>query len=376
MRVKPVDPNRVATDNAMSAFRVAMRELQAGTPQVDAAGIRAPYEASKVATGQLGTGLQQALLQGGQAAQSQYASGLGEAQKTAAQFGISAGAGAAPTALQGNGAQLIAQQTQAQAAAAPMASTAWQQALERAAGAKIADATLSRSNLIASGSASLAGSLPGAISNEKQLGFQQDTAKKNFALAVGTAKDRATNDLRDYLLGITKVQTSAATSAENARIKRQALAQKSATDKAKLAQGNTKLAQGQQSLEIKKRASTASAKGLKGISGAVKALSGTSTSGAKPITGYKVTYLADPEGISAGGPPVTLTVKDPNTAQPPSGYIKPKSVVGQPVYGQAGSKTTKGISRSQWDTQMRALLAQNPGQAAAIKAFLGPRPKK
>lgn len=370
-RIKPIDPNQVATNNAMSAFRTALAQLQASTPQVDSNAIYAPYRASQAVTGQLGQGLQTAVTQAGQAAQNQYNTGFGEAQKTAAQFGISAGAGAQPTALANNGNQMIAQQTQAQAAAAPMAATAWQQLLERSAAAKVSDANLQRQNSLVSAEQSLSGSIPGAIQNEKQLGFQQDTARKNFALAVGTQKDRATNDLRDYLLGITKAQTSAQTAAANTGVKKAALAQKTQNDKAKLRVS-------QQSLALKQRASTAQATGLKGVTQAVKALSGTtSAAGTKKVAkGWDVQVVPwDEEQGVATGKAQTMHVPDKRKA--PAGFHLVKGASAATHYETVPTSAgSAGLTRATWDTQYRALLAQNPGQTAAVRALLGPRPKK
>lgn len=375
-KIKPIDPNQVATNNAMSAFRTALAQLQSSTPAVDSNAIYAPYRASEAVTGQLGQGLQTAVTSAGQAAQTQYGAGLAEAQKNAAQFGISAGAGANPTALTGDTGGLIAQQTQAQAAAAPMAATAWQQLLERSAGAKVADAQLQRQNSLVSGEQQLSAGLPSAIQNEKQLGFQQDTAKKNFALAVGTAADKRTNDLRDYLLGATKAQTSANSAATNAEIKKASLAQKTKNDAAKLRVS-------QDALAVKKTAAaqkTATAKGIQGISQVNSFLkTSAGAKGAKPITGYKVTYLADPNGISAGGPPVTLTVKDPNTAQPPSGYTKPPGSAATAVYGQATAGAKATLSLSKWTQALAQLKAANKGRGipdSELIPLLPPKPKK
>lgn len=376
-KIKPIDPNQAATDNAMSAFRTALAQLQASTPQVDANAIRAPYQAASVATGQLGAGLQSALAQSGQAASDQYTRGLGEAQKTAAQFGISAGAGAQPTALQNTGSQLLAQQTQAQTAAAPMATTAWQQLLERTSAAKVADANLQRQAGLTAAEQSLSGSIPGAIRDEKQLGFQQDTAKKNFALAVGTQRDRATNDLRDYLLGVQKTQTSAATAAANTDVKKKQLAQKTSNDAAKLRVSQDKLA-------LDRRTKQATASGLKGVAAAAKALGGASTKpGTKSVpAGWDVTVVSlDPDTGEAGTETQTLpNIKDARPSQQgfaggvPKTYKIISSTPARRTVATAGGSAS--ITRSTWDTQYRALLAQNPGRQAEVKAFMGPRPKK
>lgn len=375
VRPKPIDPNQQANANAMSAFRTALAQLNQSTPPVDSAAIYAPYRASEQVTGQLGQGYQQAVLNSGAQAQSQYGDALKQAQGQAAAFGISAGAGANPTALQNTGAAPLAQQTNAYAAAAPAAAAQWQALLERTAGAKVADAQAARDQGLVSARQSLAGALPGAIQNEEQLGFQKQTQRDNIGLARTqlTAKQRA--DLQDYTLGAAKVQTSASNAAESAAIKRASLAEKTSTDAAKLKQGARKLAQGDQALAIKRRATQATAKGLKGIPAAAKALSGgVSSASSNTVSGYYVSITPGPNSVDAGAPARKLFAKDPSNVKIPSGWQR--SGDPQPVKGPTTTtKTTTNITPAQWDTQMRALLAQNPGRAGEIKAFLGPRPK-
>lgn len=369
---KPLDPNAQASQNAMSAFRTALAQLNATTPAVDANAIRAPYAASEQITGQLGAGFQQATNAAGQQAQQQYAQARDAAQQHAAQFGISAGAGANPTALTDNGTAALAQQGAAYSAAAPAATAQWQALLERTAGAKVGEAQVARDAGLTSARQSLATSLPGAIQNEKQLGFQEQTQRDNMGLARSQLTAKQISDLQQYELGAAKVNQSGQVAQTKAQQSAASIAERRRHDLATETAANKKLSQGDQALQIKRRASTASAKGLKGVPAAVKALSGSTGTGTKPVTGYKVTYVADGNGVNAGAPPVSLFVKDPKSAKPPAGYLP--NTTGQPVYGQAG-KTTQGVTPAAWDAQMRSLLAQNPGQGAAIKAFLGPRPK-
>lgn len=374
-RPKPIDPNVQANQNAMSAFRTALAQLNSTTPAVDANAIYAPYRASEQITGQLGQGFQQHVLDSGAQAQQQYGNALGQAQQQAAQFGISAGAGANPTALQNTGAAPLAQQTNAYAAAAPAAAAQWQALLERTAGAKVADAQLQRETGLTQARQSLATALPGAIQNERQLGFQQQTQKENMGLARSQLTAKQIADLQDYTLGTVKAQTSATNAAETARIKRASLAEKSATDKAKLKQGQQKLAQNQQSIAIRARAQQATAKGLKGVPAALKALSGTTSGGStkKAAKGWDVTVaVMDPDTGEPTGD--TKVLRLPDKRKIPKGF---KFVSAETHYSTVPNTPGKtGITPAQWDAQMRGLLAQNPGRASEVKAFLGPRPKK
>lgn len=376
VRVKPIDPNAQAQQNAMSAFRTALAQLHASTPAVDQNAIYAPYRASEQVTGQLGQGLQQAVLGSGQAAQTQYGNALDQAQQHAAQFGISAGAGANPTQLQNTGAAPLAQQTNAYAAAAPMSTAAWQQALERSAAAKVSGAELARAQGLTSAEQSLSASIPGAISNEKNLAFRQQTQRQNIGLARTQLTAKQNADYNRNVVSQQGITSRAGTAAEAARIRRASLVEKTATDQAKLAQGNRKLAQGDQSLAIRRRASQATAKGLKGVSAAAKALQGGATSASsKTVSGYNVGIVPGPNSVDAGANPRTIFAKDPAAVKLPAGWVR--SGDPKPVSGPATTtKTTTSITPAQWDIQMRSLLAQNPGQSAAVKAFLGPRPKK
>lgn len=366
---KAPDPDQVASQNAMAAFRTALAQVKASTPPVDAAAIRAPYAASEAITGQLGAGFQQATNAAGQQAQQQYAQARDAAQQHAAQFGISAGAGANPTALTDNGTQALAQQGAAYSAAAPAATAQWQALLERTAGAKVGEAQVARDAGLTSARQSLATSLPGAIQNEKQLGFQEQTQRDNMGLARSQLTAKQINDLQQYELGAAKVNQSARTAATSAGIKRDALAEKTSNDQAKLRVS-------QDTVALKRRSQQATAQGLKGIAAATKALSGTtSKSGTKKVAkGWDVQVVTyDPEADATGTKVQTLHV--PDKRKIPKGYkqVGSASTHYETVPTSAGSA---GLTASQWDVQMRALLAQNPGRGADVKKFLGPRPKK
>lgn len=368
-RPKAPNMNQQANANAMTAFRTALSQLQSSTPPVDQAAIYAPYRQSEAVTGQLGQGLQSSLLQSGQAAQDQYAKAQATAQQSAAQFGIGSGGTAAGTAIQNTGAAPLAQQTNAYAAAAPQAATQWQQLLERSAAAKVAGATTDRNNLIAQGSANLSTALPTAIGNEKTRLFQAQTQRFNEGLARTqlTAKQQA--DMRNYGLGVAKVQQSGAVAATKAGQTQQSLAERKRHD---LATEGTSAA----SVALRARASQATAKGLKGVPAALKALGGTASSSGttKAYRGWDVTvqaldqYTKQPTGA-------TKVIRLPDKRKVPAGF---KFVSAEPHLATVpASSKSAGITPGQWDAQMRGLIAANPpGSTAAIKAFLGPRPKK
>lgn len=367
---------QTATKNAMNAFHTALAQLQGAIPAVDQNAVYAPYRASEAVAGQLGTGLQNSIQQAGQAASAQYTTGLGDAQKQAAQFGIAAGG--APTQLQNNGTGQLATQTNAYSSAAPAAAAAWQALLERTGAQAVSNANLNRSNTIASGDATLAGNIPTAIRDEETLANQKSASEANNAYLRSSLSQKGQAEYDSNLLkqeginaGITKtkLQQSGANSRNSASI-----------TAANSRSANSITAANQRSnAALKAKTKTATAAGLKGVAAITAAITKTTTTkGAKPITGYEVTYPSDPNGVNAGAPSLTTYVPAGKNQQPPTGYLSPLNQ-GKPVYGQATGTSTKGgggLSASQWDTYMRTLLAQNPGATAAIKAYLGPRPKK
>lgn len=370
MPAQPKPPAPTATDTAMAAFHTALSQLQGAIPQVDPNAIYAPYRSSEAVAGQLGTGLQNSVLQSGQAAQAQYQAGLGEAQKQAAQFGIAAGG--QPTALENAGTPALAAQTNAYAAAAPAASAAWQALLEKAGATAVNTANQNRAGTIASGTASLASSIPGLINDAKTQAFQAKSEKFNEALANSQLTAKQAADLRSYDLGAAKVTTSASTAATNAEIKREALAEKTATDKAKLKQGAQKIAQGQVKLTA---AQTKAAKGLTGVAAAVKALTPTTSksSTTRAAKGFDVTIQPwDTANNKPNGPVKTMHAATKNFSPP--GY---KNVGATTHYESVPSASVStGVTKAAWDAQYRSLLGQNPGKGSQIKALLGPRPAK
>lgn len=363
---------------AMTTFRTALAQLKATAPQVNTAAIQAPYDAASAATGQLGQGLQQSLANVGQQAQAQYNTGLGQAQQQAAQFGISAGAGANAAPVQNTGTGYLANQTQAQMAAAPQAAAAWQQLLMRTAAAKIGDAQAQRQNVIDTGSANLATALPGYIQTERDNAFKTKVERFNEGVTKTQLNAKQNQMLNDYSLGAAKVQQSARSAATSASIKRDALKQKAATDAAKLAQGDRKLNQGAQALAIKKRASQATAQGLKGIASVTSALtkSGTTKSGTtKAAKGWDVQAQQTDSSGAPLGPPKQIHVADKRFL--PAGW---KAIGTATTHYETVPVTSSsaggGLTAKSWTTYYRSLLAQNPGGDAAIRAFLGPKPKK
>lgn len=366
-KAAPVTP----TSTAMGAFRTALAQLQASTPQVDAGAIRAPYVASEQVTGQLGAGYQAAEQQAAQAAQAQYAQAQQQAQGHAAAFGISAGAGANPTALSDNGTAQLAQQGQAYTAAAPAATAQWQALLERTAGAKVSDAQLQRSQGLTAAQQSLATSLPGAIGNEEDRAFQRHTQSFNERLAESQLTDKEAADLRQYGIDVGK-------------LKLQGQQFDTTTD---INRGKLKVQQ--DTLKLKQRAASIQKTGLKGVPGAVSALTAAAT--AKPPKAGSTTKVArgwdvqvvsyDPESDATGTKITTVQVPDKRHA--PAGFKIVAGTTAKPHYDTVPARTGQtgalGVTKSLWDAQFRSLMAQNqdvPNAAAQIKRLLGPRPKK
>ncbi len=363
--------DQAATGNAMAAFHTALAQLQGAVPQVDPTAIYAPYRASEAVAGQLATGMQGSIQQAGQAAQNQYAAGRDLAQQHAAQFGISAGAGANPTQLQDSGTPALAAQTNAYASAAPAAGSAWQALLERTGAAQVNAAQQNRANTIASGTASLSATIPSLIGDAKTRAFQAKTEKFNEGLAKSQLTQKQNAALNSYELGAAKVNTSANTAATSAQIKRDALAEKTATDKAKLKQGAQKIAQGQVKLTA---AQTKAAKGLSGVPAAIKALTPAASKGSttRAAKGFDVTI--QPWDFANNKPNGPVTTKHASRADwSPPGY---KNVGSTTHYESVPSASvSSGVTPAQWDAQYRSLLGQNPGKGAQIRVALGARPK-
>jgi hypothetical protein len=353
----------------MSAFRTALAQLNSSTPAVDSAAIYAPYRASEAVTGQLGTGLQQAELNSGQAAQSQYGNALSTAQQQAAQFGISAGAGANPTALQNTGAAPLAQQTNAYAAAAPAAAAQWQALLERTAGAKVADAQLQRETGLTQARQSLATALPGAIQNEEQLGFQKQTQRENMGLAYSqlSAKDR--QYAQQYGLDALKLKLDAGTTAARTDLE---------TRRYNETVRHNKATEAGAAVRAQRLAKTNKVLGVSQVLSAIKIATPSASSTTKVAKGWDVQVQPyDKDGNPLG--PVTK-MHGPSADWAPAGY---KNVGGATThYNTAPAKpgATPGLKLSQWNKGVGILMTNNPGmsKAQAMKYMqqITPKPKK
>lgn len=376
--IKPLSADQQATNNAMTAFRTALAQLQASTPPVDAAAIRAPYTASEAVTGQLGAGYQQAAQTAGNNASAQYTQGLNDAQKAAAAFGISAGANADAATLQNNGSQPIATQTLANTTAAAAAVPQWQNLLERAAANKVSDASIARQNSLVSGQQSLAANLPGAIMNEKTLANQESASRANNAYLRSslTAKQQAQYDSNTLAQERIDSGTNTATANRNAANQRSQASINAANQR----QSKSLAAADQRQSKALKAAQTkATAKGIQGISALNSGLKTTGTKGTKPVVGYKVTLVASPNGVNAGAPNQYLTVKDPKSFTPPAGWTIPTGTAPVAVYGQAGAGTSGTLSLSRWNQLFAQLRAANRGTGvsdAELRPLMPPRPKK
>jgi hypothetical protein len=347
-----------ATDAAMNAFRVALKQLQTTVAPVDQGAIYAPYRQSEAVTGQLGTGYQTAMQNAGNAASSQYTTGLNAAQEAAARFGISAGSGAGPTALQNTGTEGIAKQTQADSASAAAGTAAWQALLERAAAAKVSDATLQRSGLLSQAGAQLATNIPSAIGNEKQLDFQRHASDANNAYLLSSLDQKGQDSFRQYILDQQKLATGAQ------------------HDNATLTLAQQRLAETQRHNLETEKATTAKQKqaakaGIKGISQASAALRGPKPSSTtKTAKGWDVQVQpVDEDGEMIGS---VTTLRLPSKTVP-KGY---KFISAKTHYENLPSSAASTFSWSRYKRALAILKSQNPGvPVGQLIPLLGPTPK-
>lgn len=279
-----------ANTSALNAFHTALQQLKASTPAVNTVPILAPYQAAETAASQLGTGLQQAEANAGQTAQNQYTQGLGDAQARAASFGISAGAGANPTALSNNGSAGIANISQAQQAAAPQAAAAWQALLQRTGATAVSNAQLARQQGLTTAGQTLAASLPTLIGNAKQQALQDRTETDNLNLAKSQLSEKQIESMNaDELkkFGITSANTRSANSIAAAGQRSQN------TINAENTRQNKALAQ-------------AKSKGIQGLSQALGVLKvpGSTSGGTRQAKGFDA--LIQPWGVDSNGKPVAL----------------------------------------------------------------------
>lgn len=363
--VAPKAPAVTPTSTAMDAFRMALAQLNASTPAVDSNAIYAPYRASEAVTGQLGQGYQQAEQQAGAAAQQQYATGRDQAQQRAAAFGISAGAGANPTALTDNGTQALASQTAAYTAAAPAATAQWQALLERTAGAKVSDAQLAREQGLTAAKQSLSTALPGAIGNEEDRAFQKKTEADNMGLALTqlSAKDR--QFAQQYGLDALKLKLQGQQQNTTNTISQDRLDE-----------------QKRHNLQTEKgarvRAQKAAAKGAQGMPQVLAALkiSGSSTSSKRTAKGWDVTIQPwDTANDKPSGPVKVIHAARSDYAPP--GY---KNVGNATTHYESVSATSGGgMTLAQWNKAVGVYQTYNKvSRAQAIKAVqqITPRPPK
>lgn len=362
----PVTPQ----DAALAAFHTALAQIQGAVPAVDPNAVMAPYKASEVAAGQLGTGLQGSVLQSGQAAQQQYQQGLGQAQQQAAQFGIAAGG--SPTQLQNNGTQQLATQTNAYAAAAPAAAAAWQALLERTGANAVNTANQNRASTIASGSTSLAASIPSLINDAKTQAFQQKTEGFNERLAETQLTDKQAADLRDYNLNVTKANNTAANDKTTTSISASRLAETKRHDRAT-----------EKGLATRARAAAKTgAKGIPQVLAALKISTGTGATTTKAAKGFDV--QVQPWGIKSDGttgalgPAVTKHLPRLDATLPGYKILTNTATTHYetvPSSGTAGG----GMTLAQWNKAVGIYQQYNGvSKSDAVKAVqqITPRPPK
>lgn len=363
----PQAPATTAVDDAMSAYRTALAQLNPAP--IDATAIRAPYQQAEQATQQLGAGYGQMVQQAGDAASQQYTQGLNEAQKAAAAFGISAGAGANPTALQNTGAAPIALQTQANTAAAVGAAPQWQHLLESAAAGKIADATTQRQAGLDSAQASLASSIPGLIGSAQDRRFQAKTEKFNEGLALSQLTAKQAADLRAYNLDVTKANNSTATASANTKVSQLRLDE---TKRHDLATEKGAATRGKQ----------AAAKGAKGIPQVLSALKISTTKGSatqKAAKGFDVQVQPwDTANNKPNGPAVTKHLPRLDVTLPGYKVLTGTATTHWETVPSKGSKSG-GMSLAQWNKAVGIYATYNGvSRAEAAKAVqaITPRPPK
>lgn len=352
-----IDP---AYTDAFSLFRQTMGALRKYTPQVDQAAISAPYTAGQQAATSLATGLQNATNAQTQLSQQNYGTARNSAAQGVTGFSAAAGGGAGPT-IEDRGTSLIAQQGQTNANAALAAGTAWNQLLERMRAQAIDKAQLGRQDLISQGIASAATQIPGLTQQNRTRTFQQDTANKNYLLALGTQHDKESEAERQFLLGQIRANETAGY--------HQGLLDQGA---ARISQGDRKLA-AQEKLwqaQAKKAASVAKTFKIAGVPGALSTLRGPKSSSTKTQSGYSVTYQPSDEDGAYGSPTTVHGVAD--TWQPPAGTIVVAKVPNMTTGGAGGYK----FSWSRYKAAVGQLRAQNPGiTQQRITQILGPTPK-
>lgn len=370
-RAAPLTPQQTAE----GFFRSTLEQIRSLQKPVDTAAIAAPYTAAQGATTQLGAGLAQSLIGTGGQAQAQYNAGRNDAQQHAAAFGISAGAGANPMALEDNGSQLIGQQTQAQAAAANQAAAAWNQLLERTKAAATSKAVSDRAASDQQVETSLASNIPQWRQNAETLAFQKQTAKQNndYLLSTLTEKQReARNKIRVQERGqdMRSATAAAGEAGQDARLTR-SIAAGEKHDKTTQA-------------GLNKRAQNVITK-TKNSAGMTQILAAL-----KPTAGGKVTEGAgwvasvqqiDPTTNEPYGPIMSLPVKDVRESQQgmPGAVPKTFKIVGAKAVTKSVPGASQGITLASWNKAVGIAMSQRGMTRAEAQRFvqnLTPRPKK
>lgn len=357
--------------DAMGLFRTTLAQIRSLQTPVNTAAISAPYDSASVAAGQLGTGLAAAQQASGQAAQSQYAKARDEAQQHAASFGVAVHA--PPPGVEDTGSALLAQQTQAQTAAANQAGAAWANLLNQMKTGAISRATIAHDQRAQDQEVALAGQIPSWEQANKTLDFQKSAAsmQNDYLLSTLTQKERdALRRDQTNRFGITTTANTAAT-AETGRNTRAAasLADRLRHDTATI-QGAMKRAQ-----LLKTN------RGTQGLDKALSIMRQGKAGTTKTQTGW--TVMVQPE--IPGQPGVGYGTAQPwptaNTSPGwhPTGYVRVQGQQPQPVY-----KTTpvaaKGLSLQSWNAMVTVVKQSNPGMSVAeaqnIVQHLTPRPPK
>lgn len=367
-----------ATSAAMQTFRSTLAQLNSLSPAVDATAIRAPYEASKVATGQLGAGWNASELASGQAAQDQYNRARDAAQQSATSFGISAGAGAAPTAIDDSGNNLLlSQQTQANASAALSAAAAWQGLLERTAGAAVSKAQQARQDQMTAGQQQLTMALPGLIGDEKNLAFQKKTESDNMRALYSQLSEKQRAAISGEQLRAMGIEQTAGAAAARTAATRRGQDKTAAAAASKLAETQRHNLKTEAATAAKQKA--AKAAGIKGIDQVMKL---NPKSGAAKGVPTAAGFTATIQQYDAAGKPLGPPEHGVHLSDARPGHTGLKAgwrVVGTPEPNTVTRSSGAGSTGFNWPVyrqQLAILVGMNPGvPVAQLKSYLPPTPK-
>lgn len=368
-------------DPIMAIYRSTLAEIRKAAGPIDDNAIYKPYGEGMVVAGQIGQGAAAADAANSQRAQDQYGKASAEANAHAAAAGISAGgvgdANVTPDTTPG----LLAQQSQAQQDAAIGAATAWQQLLNRVGRATVSKAHTDQETSIGQASMSLAASIPSMRNAKDTLDFQKKSQHDTDVYLRSTLTEKQRAAMAAEELADKKLRGEQLTAAEELTIKKY---------NAITGRTNATTGQGQLKERIRNdnltykgamtRARMAAKNGVEGLDQVLAAIKPDKATQETPVTGYRVTYLADPNGINAGGPAINTTVTDPNQS-PPDGYLATKSGKSNPVYGPTGKVQGGGVTLAGWNKGVGILMVRNGWtKAKAIKEMKKitpqPPPKK